>query len=78
MLYPAMGARVRSDLAVSLGADHTEAGFLKVDDKQRSSVEGIYGIGDVVTDLHQISVAYGHAAIAACHIQNHLPRRYAG
>jgi thioredoxin reductase (NADPH) len=30
-----------------------------------------------VTDLHQISVAFGHAAAAACHIHNSLPPRYA-
>jgi len=72
VIYPAMGAEVRSDLALALGAKHTDGGFLLVDDKQRTSVDGLYGVGDVVTDLHQISVAYGHAAIAACHIHNSL------
>lgn len=77
VIYPAMGAEVRSELAVSLGADHTGEGYLKVDDHQRTSVAGVYGIGDVVTDLHQISVAFGHAAIAACTIHHSLPRRLA-
>lgn len=77
VIYPAMGAEVRSGLALSLGAAHTEQGFLKVDDHQRTSVAGLYGIGDVVTDLHQISVAFGHAALAACTIHNSLPRRLA-
>ncbi|MBB4261995.1 MULTISPECIES: NAD(P)/FAD-dependent oxidoreductase [unclassified Bradyrhizobium] len=76
-VYPAMGAEVRSQLAVSLGADHTGEGYLKVDDHQRTSVDGLYGIGDVVTDLHQISVAFGHAAVAACSIHHSLPRRLA-
>ncbi|MBB4397801.1 NAD(P)/FAD-dependent oxidoreductase [Bradyrhizobium sp. ERR14] len=76
-VYPAMGAEVRSQLAVSLGADHTGEGYLKVDDHQRTSVDGLYGIGDVVTDLHQISVAFGHAAVAACTIHHSLPRRLA-
>lgn len=40
-------------------------------------VEGLYGIGDVVTDLHQIAVAFGHAAVAACHVHHSLPMRYA-
>jgi thioredoxin reductase (NADPH) len=75
VVYPSMGAEVRSQLAVSLGAAHTEAGLLKVDDKQRSTVEDLYGIGDVVSDLHQVSVAVGHAAVAACHIHNTLPRK---
>lgn len=77
VIYPAMGAEVRSQLAMSLGAEHTGEGYLKVDDHQRTSVGGLYGIGDVVTDLHQISVAFGHAAIAACTIHHSLPRRVA-
>lgn len=72
VIYPAMGADVRSDLALSLGAKHADGGFLLVDDKQRTSVDGLYGVGDVVSDLHQISVSYGHAAVAACHIHNSL------
>jgi thioredoxin reductase (NADPH) len=77
MVYPVMGAEVRSHLAMTLGAEHTADGHLKVDDHQRSSVDGLYGIGDIVTDLHQISVAFGHAALAACTIHNSLPRRLA-
>ena len=77
MIYPVMGAQVRSHLAINLGAEHTGEGYLKVDDHQRSSVDGLYGIGDVVTDLHQISVAFGHAAVAACTIHHSLPRRLA-
>ncbi|WP_410052538.1 FAD-dependent oxidoreductase [Bradyrhizobium sp. SZCCHNRI1003] len=77
IVYPAMGADVRSELAVQFGVSHTSDGFLKVDDKQRSNVDHLYGIGDVVTDLHQISVAFGHAAVAACHAHHSLPMRYA-
>ncbi|KYK49620.1 pyridine nucleotide-disulfide oxidoreductase [Bradyrhizobium liaoningense] len=76
-IYPAMGAEVRSRLAVSLGAEHTGEGYLKVDDHQRTSIDGLYGIGDFVTDLHQISVAFGHAAVAACTIHSSLPQRFA-
>jgi thioredoxin reductase (NADPH) len=76
VVYPAMGATVRSELALALGARHTETGLLWVDDKQQTSIPGLYAIGDVVSDLHQISVAFGHAAIAACHAHNHLPSRH--
>jgi len=74
VVYPAMGAQVRSQLAMSLGAEHTGEGYLRVDDHQRTSIDRLYGIGDVVTDLHQISVAFGHAAVAACAIHHSLPR----
>jgi thioredoxin reductase (NADPH) len=76
VLYPAMGATVRSDLATGLGADCTAPGSLRVDDRQRTSVDGLYGAGDVVSDLHQLSVATGHAAIAATEIHNSLPRNW--
>jgi thioredoxin reductase (NADPH) len=73
-LYPAQGCAVRSELAVALGAPHTEIGNLIVDDHQRLSIAGIYAAGDVVSDLHQLSVAFGHAAIAATAIHNSLAR----
>jgi thioredoxin reductase (NADPH) len=72
-LYPALGCNVRSDLATALGASSTENGNLEVDDHQRTTVQGLYAAGDVVTDLHQLSVAFGHAAIAATDIHNRLP-----
>jgi thioredoxin reductase (NADPH) len=72
-LYPALGCNVRSDLATALGAASTENGNLEVDDHQRTTVPGLYAAGDVVTDLHQLSVAFGHAAIAATDIHNRLP-----
>jgi thioredoxin reductase (NADPH) len=71
-LYPAMGATTRSDLATTLGARCTDFGTLYVDDRQRTSIAGLYGAGDVVSDLHQLSVATGHAAIAATAIHNSL------
>jgi thioredoxin reductase (NADPH) len=72
-IYPALGCNVRSELATALGASSTESGNLEVDEHQRTTVDGLYAAGDVVTDLHQLSVAFGHAAIAATHIHNRLP-----
>jgi thioredoxin reductase (NADPH) len=76
VLYPAMGATVRSDLAIDLGAACNVNGCLFVDDHLRTSVDNLYAAGDVTTDLHQISVATGHAAIAATDIHNTLPPNY--
>ena len=76
MLYPALGCRVHSELAKALGARCNDVGNLEVDQKQRTSVEGLYAAGDVVSDLHQLSVAEGHAAIAATAIHNSLPRNF--
>jgi thioredoxin reductase (NADPH) len=72
ILYPAMGCMVRSEFAVALDAASTDVGTLRVDGHQQTTVDGLYAIGDVVSDLHQISVATGHAAIAATAIHNRL------
>jgi thioredoxin reductase (NADPH) len=71
-LYPTLGCRMRSELAAKLGARCTDAGDIFVDAHMRTSVPGLYAAGDVVNALNQISVAVGHAAIAATDIHNNL------
>jgi thioredoxin reductase len=61
---------------VALGAKTNDVGCLEVDAHQRTTVDGIYAAGDVVSDLHQIAVGTGHAAIAATHIHKSLPENY--
>jgi thioredoxin reductase (NADPH) len=73
-LYPVLGCDVRSGLAKALGAAHNDVGCLVVDQYQRTTVEGLYAIGDVVSDLHQITVGTGHAAVAATHLHHSLTR----
>jgi thioredoxin reductase (NADPH) len=73
VLYPALGCNVRSELATRLGARCSDQGNLHVDDHQQTTAPGLYAAGDVVSDLHQLSVASGHAAIAATAIHNNLP-----
>ena len=76
-LYTALGLRARSGLAQALGAEHDADGMLLVDDHQRTSVPGLWAVGDVVKGLGQISVAMGQAAVAATDINNSLERRCA-
>ena len=73
IVYPALGCDARSQLASDLGAETTEVGCLKVDEHQRTTVHGLYAAGDVVSDLHQITVATAHAAVAATHMHRTLP-----
>jgi thioredoxin reductase (NADPH) len=51
-------------------------GTLEVDEHQQTTVERVYAVGDVVSDLHQLTVATGHAAVAATNIHNRLPANY--
>lgn len=76
VLYPAMGAEVRAGLALALGAETAGDGCLTVDHRQRTAVPMLYAAGDVTTDLHQISVATGHGAVAATAIHNVLPPNF--
>ena len=71
-LYPALGLHHACDLATALGARARDDGQLEVDAHQQTTVQGLYVAGDVAVDLNQISVAAGHAAIAATAIHNRL------
>src|SRR5690606_833014 len=65
-LYSALGTKVRSELALALGAACDDQSCLVVgQDHVETSIPGLYAAGDVVSGLNQISVAAGQAAIAA-------------
>jgi thioredoxin reductase (NADPH) len=72
---PSWAARY-APTAIGLGALSTKVGCLVVDEHFQTTVPGLYAVGDVVSDLHQIAVGTGHAAIAATHIHNALPRNF--
>lgn len=74
-VYPALGSRIRSELAVAAGARATDEGCLEVDDHQRTSIPGLFAAGDVVKGLDQISHAMGEAGVAATTIRNLLAER---
>ncbi|WP_350357446.1 NAD(P)/FAD-dependent oxidoreductase [Paraburkholderia fungorum] len=71
-IYSALGDTVRSDLALSLGADHAPDRTLIVNQHMATSVAGLYAAGDVVHSLDQIAVAFGEAATAATAMHNCL------
>jgi len=73
-LYSAMGMCPHSDLAAALGADLADDGRIRTDDHQRTSVDGVWAVGDVVTGLNQLGVAMAHGEIAATDAHNRLRR----
>jgi thioredoxin reductase (NADPH) len=73
VLYSALGTRIRSKLALDLGAEADADGALLVDAHQRTTVKGLYAAGDVVRGLSQISIAAAQAAIAATAVNAELP-----
>ena len=76
VVYPMLGEKARSELAIAMGANTSDCNEIEVDEYQCTSVPGLYAIGDVVKGLNQISVAAGQAAVAATHIHHLLPRRF--
>jgi thioredoxin reductase (NADPH) len=75
VVYPAFGCVPRSELLGQLGLELTADGCVSTDPHQAVAVEGVYAAGDVVEGLDQISVAFGHGAIAATRAHNHLRER---
>lgn len=71
-VYPALGSDIRSELAQAVGAKCGENGCIIVDDHMRTSVPGLYAVGDVIKGLDQIGHAMGGAGIAATDIRNTL------
>jgi thioredoxin reductase (NADPH) len=65
VVYPALGCRQRTELAVMLGLPVAEDGSTDVRAPMGTQVAGLYCAGDIVEGLDQISVAMGHGAIAA-------------
>lgn len=64
-LYSALGMKIHNELALALGADIDEDGYVLTDRHQETTVPGLYSAGDVARGLNQISVAIGAAATAA-------------
>ena len=74
-IYSALGVHPRSDLAALIGVALEEDGRISTDPHQRTSVQGCYAAGDIVTGLNQIGVAMAQGEIAAVDIHNHLRSR---
>ena len=77
-LYCALGLKVHSQLAVALGALHDDDGSIVVDAQHRTSIEGLWAVGDVAKGLNQIAVATGGAAVAASAMHLALHRAEVG
>ncbi|MDP3675122.1 MAG: NAD(P)/FAD-dependent oxidoreductase [Novosphingobium sp.] len=74
-LYPALGSEPNVGLMHALGLRTDGDDCVMIDRHQRLGVRGLYAAGDIVTGLDQISVAMGHAAMAAVTIHNDLRER---
>ena len=74
-LYPALGSDPNIELIGQLGLQRDEGDCVLTDRHYRLGLKGLYAAGDIVAALDQISVAMGHAAVAATAIHNDLRDR---
>jgi thioredoxin reductase (NADPH) len=74
-VYSALGIHPRADLAAVLGVELHPDMRIVTDDHQRTSIEGCYGVGDIVTGLNQLGVAMAQGEIAAVDVHNRLRAR---
>jgi thioredoxin reductase len=64
--------RQRSDLPAALGCALTEQGLIRTDEDGRTTIPGIFAVGDRATHVQQVAVAVGQAARAAIALNNEL------
>ena len=66
------GSNYNTELAESLGCDLNDDGTIVVDDHGRTSVDGIYAVGDITPGHNQVPVAMGKGAKAGLAIHKEL------
>ncbi|MBB1491376.1 NAD(P)/FAD-dependent oxidoreductase [Paracoccus sp. MC1862] len=71
-LYVALGTHTRNELGVMLGIELAEGQCFVTDERQRTTIPGIYAAGDAVQGLDQIGFAIGTGTRAAVAIHNDL------
>jgi thioredoxin reductase (NADPH) len=72
VLYSALGCDANLDPVRHLDLKLDDEGYVVTDINQQTSVPGIYAAGDIVSNINQISVAFGQATVAATRIHNCL------
>jgi thioredoxin reductase (NADPH) len=64
-VFIAIGEIPQNEVAVSLGLELDEEGYIIVDRRMTTSIPGVFAAGDITGGLKQIVVATGEGAIAA-------------
>lgn len=64
LFFFSVAHRPRTDLAVRLGCETDDAGYLRIDDRGETSIRGAYAAGDVTPGLQLVQVAAAQGATA--------------
>ena len=66
------GSNYNTELAASIGCELNDDGTIVVDDHGRTSVEGVFAVGDITSGHNQVPVAMGKGAKAGLAIHKEL------
>ena len=64
-VFVSIGEIPQNELAKKLGVSLDDAGFVEVDRKMRTNVDGVYAAGDITGGLRQVVTACAEGAVAA-------------
>jgi thioredoxin reductase (NADPH) len=67
-VFVAIGYTPNNSLALRLGVETDDEGYIKIEKGHRTNIKGIYAAGDITGGLKQIVTAIGQAAVAAMSI----------
>ena len=71
-LFVYIGVMPNNGLAKNLGVDTDSQGYVLVNSKQSTNVEGVYAAGDITGGLKHVIVACGEGAQASYSINSYL------
>lgn len=75
-VYAAVPFRQHSDIPVSLGCELTEQGHIKVDNFQKTTVEGVYACGDNSSMMRSVASAVYSGSITGAMINMELAQHH--
>jgi thioredoxin reductase (NADPH) len=64
-VFIAIGYVPNNGTAINLGVEVDEEGYVKVDERYRTNIKGVYAAGDITGGFKQIVTAVGQGAVAA-------------
>ncbi|GGH77219.1 NAD(P)/FAD-dependent oxidoreductase [Phaeocystidibacter marisrubri] len=71
-LYAAVPTEQHSTMASELGCLITEAGYIEVDPFQKTTVEGVYAVGDCTSPFRKVSIAVASGSICGAALNREM------
>ena len=72
----AVGMTPNTDIFKKLGIEMDEKGYIKTDRTQKTSIDGIYAVGDIASDLQLVVIAVAQGATVANNAYIELKKPY--